>query len=540
MKSRSTARARALRCLVLLATLTPAIGHTATPSSPFGIEWFLDCQQPTLARLDPEVVERTQCGIVTAPLDHAKPERGSISFDITRVGARKPLSRQGALFANPGGPGLDAGGAFAVHLASVWKHYARQPQWGDTYRLLADTYDVVEVTPRGLGSAPGSRLECRSDGLIVPQADASEDRSEANLAAVRDNARLIAQACATHPLTPYITTEQTARDLEFVRKQLGELQFNYLGNAYGTWLGAWYGGLFPAHVGRMVLDSNINWTSTFEHASFIVAGEKEKIFDRFVAHPAALDPGVYQLGDSPFAVRRVFMDLLPSVRTSLRSNNRYYSDPAGLMGAHLLSRWLRETPDGDDLTLEARARAYQFSPDPAVEERAKQMFSLLLQRVREPLQASAPKPGPLRMSAADSVKTAILCNDSVYSSEAIWQQKEEESLARHPVAGSAQEARQCTTWPRKHANPLPHKALAQLDSLLMVQAEFDDQAPSSGAAWAFERTFPASRVQLKDTYAHGVSFSGVSACVNQWVGDYLVHGTKPPRSTVCSDAQAVQ
>ncbi|MDP1323878.1 alpha/beta fold hydrolase, partial [Klebsiella pneumoniae] len=87
-----------------------------------------------------------------------------------------------------------------------------------------------------------------------------EDRSEANLLAIRDNARLIAQACASHPLTPYITTEQTARDLEFVRRQLGELQFNYLGNAYGTWLGAWYGGLFPAHVGRMVLDSNIKWT----------------------------------------------------------------------------------------------------------------------------------------------------------------------------------------------------------------------------------------------------------------------------------------
>jgi len=102
--------------------------------------------QPALERLDPEVIERTQCGIVTAPLDHGAPERGRISFDITRVGAKLPLSRQGAIFANPGGPGLDAGGAFAVHLATVWKHYARQPDWGDTYRQLADTYDVIEVT----------------------------------------------------------------------------------------------------------------------------------------------------------------------------------------------------------------------------------------------------------------------------------------------------------------------------------------------------------------------------------------------------------
>ncbi|MCT9823910.1 alpha/beta hydrolase [Pseudomonas veronii] len=536
MKPLPAARAITYRCLVLVAALAPTGAYAETPRSPFGIEWFLDCPQPALERLDPEVIERTQCGIVTAPLDHGAPERGRISFDITRVGAKLPLSRQGAIFANPGGPGLDAGGAFAVHLATVWKHYARQPDWGDTYRQLADTYDVIEVTPRGLGRLPGSRLECRSDARIVPQADVSEDRSAANLAAARQNARLIAQACASHPLTPYITTEQTARDLEFVRKQLGELQFNYLGNAYGTWLGAWYGGLFPANVGRMVLDSNINWTSTFEHASVIVASEKEKIFERFVAQAAALDPGVYQLGDTPAAVRRVFMELLPSVRTALRSSNRFYSDPAGLMGAHVLSRWLRDTPDGDDLALETRARAHRFSPDPVIEERAKSMFSLLLQRVREPLQANVPKPGPLRMSAADSVKTAILCNDSTYSNEDLWQQKETESLAKYPVAGSALEARQCTTWPQQHSRGLPYKELARLDSLLMVQAEFDDQTPSTGAAWAFERTFPASRVQLKNAYAHGVSFSGVSACVNQWVGDYLMHGNKPPRSTVCTDA----
>lgn len=535
MKTLAVARAMAWRCVILAAWL-PGVANADAPS-PLGIEWFLDCTHSALEHLDPEVIERTQCGMVTAPLDHAAPERGTISFEITRVGAKLPLSRQGALFTNPGGPGLDSGGAFAVHLATVWKLYSRQPEWGSTYRDLANTYDVVEVTPRGLGNLPGSRLECQSEQRVMPQSDVSEDRSARNLAAVRYNARLIAEACASHPLTPYITTEQTARDLEFVRRQLGELRFNYLGNAYGTWLGAWYGGLFPAHVGRMVLDSNINWTSTFEHASLIVASEKEKIFERFVANAAALDPGVYQLGDSPAAVRQVFLELLPSVRSALRSDNRYYSDPAGLMSAQLLSRWLRETPDSDDLALEARARAHRFSPAADVEQRAKVLFTLLLRRVREPLLAHVPRPGPLHMSAADSVKTAILCNDSVYSSEDLWHQKEAESLANFPVAGSALEARQCTTWPGKQLNALPHQQLAQLDSLLMVQAEFDDHTPSTGAAWAFERTFPARRVQLKNAYAHGLSFSGVSACVNQWVGDYLMHGTKPPRSTVCSDAQ---
>ncbi|MFC6300488.1 alpha/beta fold hydrolase [Pseudomonas sp. CCM 7893] len=535
MKPHDVTRGITVGCGLLLTVLAPTIAYADTEQPKTGIEWLLECTRPSLDRLDPEVLERTQCGIVTAPLDHATPALGTLSFDITRVGAKQPLARQGALFVHPGGPGVDAGGAFAVHLATVWKHYATQPAWGKTYRALADTYDVIEIAPRGLGNLPGSRLECRSDASLMPQGDVTEDRSERNLTAMRHNARVIADACAKHPLTPYITSEQTARDLEFVRRQLGELRFNYLGIGYGTWLGAWYGGLFPEQLGRMVLDSNIDWTSSFEHASLIVAREKERIFDHFVAIPAASNPQVYQLGNTQEAVRQVFLALHPTVRAALRSNNRYYSDPAGLMSAHVLSRWLQETPDADDLTLQARARAYVFSPEAVIEHRAKSLFGLLLQRVREPLQPNVPTPGPLRLSAAESVRNAMLCSDSVYSNEAFWAQTEAEYAVKYPIAGSFLEGRQCTAWPPRTANPLPHKRLAELENLLMVQADFDDQAPAIGAAWAFERTLPASRVLLKGAYLHGVSFSGASACVSQWVGEYLVHGTMPPRSTLCSD-----
>ncbi|QJI28323.1 alpha/beta fold hydrolase [Pseudomonas sp. ADAK18] len=540
MKTHDAARGITIGCGLLLTVLAPAIVHANTESPKTGIEWLLECTRPSLDRVDPEVLGRTQCGVVTAPLDHATPDLGTISFDITRVGAKQPLSRQGALFTHPGGPGVDTGGAFAVHLATVWKHYATQPAWGETYRVLADAYDVIEITPRGLSSLPGSRLECRSDASIMPQGDVTEDRSEGNLAAMRHNARVIAQACAKHPLTPYITSEQTTRDLEFVRRHLGELRFNYLGIGYGTWLGAWYGGLFPEQLGRMVLDSNIDWTSSLEHASLIVAREKERIFDHFVATPAANNPQVYQLGETREAVRQVFLQLQPTVRAALRSNNLYYSDPAGLMSAHLLSRWLQETPGADDLALLARARAYVFSPEAVIEHRAKSLFGLLLQRVREPFQPNLPAPGPLRMSAADSVRHAILCNSSGYSNETFWARTEAEYAVKYPIAGSFLEGRQCTAWPQRTANPLPHKRLAEAENLLMVQADFDDQAPAMGAAWAFERTLPASRVLLKGVNLHGVSFSGVSACVNQWVGEYLVHGTMPPRSTLCSDATAAQ
>ena len=59
--------------------------------------------------------------------------------------------------------------------------------------------------------------------------------------------------------------EQAARDMEFVRAQLGEAQLNYLGNAQATRLGSRYAALFPERVARMVLVNA-------EHAEPVAAG----------------------------------------------------------------------------------------------------------------------------------------------------------------------------------------------------------------------------------------------------------------------------
>ncbi len=202
----------------------------ATKQPPeWGIRWLPDCAGRPFSGLDPEVVARTQCGIATVPLDHMHPTRGSLKLDVTRVGALLPAEREGALFTHPGGPGAEADG-FTVLAVSQWKGYADQPQ-GEAYRHLLDTYDVIGITPRGMGSDPQSQLVCRSDEEIVAQNDITEDRSPANIEAIRHNAGVLARGCAGQHLAPYINTEQTARDIELVRVLLNEPQLNYVGNA---------------------------------------------------------------------------------------------------------------------------------------------------------------------------------------------------------------------------------------------------------------------------------------------------------------------
>lgn len=182
-------------CLCLTANLATAVPLIA----PTAIDWLLDCHLPPLKHLAPDVLERTQCGIVTVPRNYAAPRQGSLRLYLTRVGAREPLNREGVVFAQPGNsPRANHSGTFAILLASRWGANATQ-----AYRTLLNRYDVIEITPRDLYQENG--------------------------------------------------VEHAARDMEFIRAQLEETHLHYLGSADATRLGSRYATLFPERVARMVL-----------------------------------------------------------------------------------------------------------------------------------------------------------------------------------------------------------------------------------------------------------------------------------------------
>ncbi|NVZ18706.1 alpha/beta fold hydrolase [Pseudomonas costantinii] len=194
MKSSVLVKSLACACLWLIASL----GFAEPLIAPTAIDWLLDCPFPALQRPDPEVLDRTQCGTVNVPRDHAAPARGTVRLTLTRVGAREPLSREGVVFIQAGEAQQGQDATFALQLVSRWESYATP-----AYRTLANRYDVIELSTRDLN---------------------------------QDNA-----------------IEQAARDMEFVRAQLGDAQLNYLGNAVATRLGSRYAKLFPERVARMVL-----------------------------------------------------------------------------------------------------------------------------------------------------------------------------------------------------------------------------------------------------------------------------------------------
>lgn len=180
------------------------------------------------------------CTTIEVPLDYANPGAGATTLNMTRV--RKGDGELGSLLVNPGGPGNSAfdyaKAATAVVNAQVLDHY-----------------DLIGVDPRGVGhSSPVHCLaEAQKDEFAA--ADATPD-SPWELSQAAEIARTVQDGCAASndPLLAHMSTEDAARDLDIVRAVLGDPVLNYLGKSWGTYLGATYAELFPARVGRMVLD----------------------------------------------------------------------------------------------------------------------------------------------------------------------------------------------------------------------------------------------------------------------------------------------
>lgn len=206
------------------------------------IAWQASC-----AGLDPDATARQQCGTLQVPLNYQNPNGQKITVAVSRVPAADPSHRRGVLFLNPGGPGgpgLDLPTQFATLM----------PQ------SVLNQYDLVGFDPRGVGqSTPVScgLTKSQATQALVPL---TQNNNFADTTAFMEQ---VADKCAatSGSVLPYITTNNTARDMDQIRQALGEQKISYFAYSYGTYLGTVYASLFPQQTDRFVLDSNVdaNW-----------------------------------------------------------------------------------------------------------------------------------------------------------------------------------------------------------------------------------------------------------------------------------------
>lgn len=181
-----------------------------------------------------------ECGTLTLPIDYRRPHSGTFDMAVMRARSANQGRRNGPLVITHGGPS----GASAIDATLA------QLDQPNVQRLRA-RFDIVTFDQRGTGRSRPVRCDVKAVGR--PPEGASDD----SLASFFDDfGRNLASACVEQngAFLTSVSTNNVARDLDVLRRALGERQISFYGPSYSSMVGAAYASLFPHHVRAMVLD----------------------------------------------------------------------------------------------------------------------------------------------------------------------------------------------------------------------------------------------------------------------------------------------
>ncbi|MEV8230118.1 alpha/beta hydrolase [Streptomyces sp. NPDC079167] len=248
MRVRGRARGgSALAGAALLLTAAVLTGCDSGPAS--GASRPLDWKRCDAPEGGIEPGPAWRCATLAVPLDHAEPDGETIGIALIRKAATEKSERIGSLLFNFGGPGGSGVGIL--------------PRAADSYRELNTRYDLVGFDPRGVAASAGVR--CRGDKeqeTAHREIDMTPDTPAEEAAFVEDGRDFGAGCERLSPeVLPHVGTVNAARDMDAIRRALGDEKLSYFGVSYGTELGGTYAHLFPEYVGRLVLDAVVDPTA---------------------------------------------------------------------------------------------------------------------------------------------------------------------------------------------------------------------------------------------------------------------------------------
>ncbi|SDZ36072.1 TAP-like protein [Amycolatopsis xylanica] len=265
---------------LLVVPLVPAVA-AASP-----VKWRL-CREVTLHW--PADDARTECAMVTVPVDYAKPGGRSVDVAISRIKASG--RRDGVVLINPGGPGGPG--------ISLSRSIAESRAGG-----IGVHHDLIGFDPRGVGFS--AAVECPYDWT---QPDPSLPAKEkARFVSERDSRALQRCVAADPEFARNLTTANIARDMDRIRLALGEPKIGYYGISWGTMLGAQYRTMFDRNVDKMLLDSVMMPVLDLTRLERDDLTAQENSFHEFAAWIARNDD-VYHFGGTGPEVVKALLEL---------------------------------------------------------------------------------------------------------------------------------------------------------------------------------------------------------------------------------------
>ncbi len=451
-------------------------------------------------------VEGFQCTTMKAPLDYAKPDGGDIDLAVSRKKATGPGKRIGSLLVNPGGPGGSAIGYLQGYAAIGYPAPVRA------------RYDMVAIDPRGVARSEPVTCLTGKEMDAYTQVDQTPD-DDAEVAKLNEAFRTFATGCEKRSgkILPHVSTVETARDMDILRALLGDERLHYLGASYGTFLGATYADLFPARVGRLVLDGamdpslsaidiNRDQTAGFETAfqSFAADCVKEK----------DCPLGTTSTADAATALKKLFADLdAEPVPTGESRELGESLATTGVIAAMYdegawpqLRRALAEAKRGEGSGLLALADSYyEREPDGSY---ANLMFA------NAAVNCLDLAPAFTRPEDVEKALPAFEKASPVFGKGFAWA------------------ALNCGSWPVE-ATGTPHRTEAEGAAPIVVVGTTRDPATPYKWARSLAEQLSSGRLLTYEGDGH-TAYGRGSDCVDTAINTYLLEGTPPKDGKKCS------
>ena len=467
-----------------------------------------------------------QCASAKVPLDYDRPHGKQVTLALLRVKAKDQKHRIGSLFVNPGGPG---GQATTMALAAPFF----------LSNAVLDRFDVVGMDPRGIGFS--DQVDCfSSTAKQLPTMrtlstgfpwGAKEEKSF--IKAARSEAR----ACSTtgRDLAGSMSTAEVARDMDVMRRAVGDSKLTYLGFSYGTALGQYYANMFPDRFRAIAVDGVIDPVSWVGSAATSGQIQDDRLHSADGAWKALLEilrrcdkagPAKCEFSGSPLHRFRVLAQRLKTKPVDISGEKITYAAFVGLVLSALY------TTDAGGSVTDMAAKLYEITT-PGYTPTEAQLAAAKLALVRMKRQTSG------RMFPYDNsfdAFSAVMCTDGIHPAHGTsWPaagaraDKRATYLGRAWAWSSVQCARDAWTVRDKNAYTGPFNKVTQHP--VLVVGSFWDPATNYADAVKSSQLLPNSRLLSSNNWGH--TAYGTSACATSWMDRYFLYRALPPKGTTC-------
>ncbi|MFI7669262.1 alpha/beta hydrolase [Nocardia sp. NPDC049526] len=455
-----------------------------------------------------------QCATAEVPLDYNRAHDEQIELAVIKLPAADPVRRIGTLFVNFGGPGPSG--------VDRLRERARWP-WLFSDELRS-RFDIVSWDPRAVSRSAAAR--CFSSAAEQEQFLASFPEIPSDIGAEPnffDRSKEFADRCEQNagPILDHASTVNTARDLELLRRAVGDPKLTYHGISYGTQLAAIYANLFPSRVRAMALDGSLDFEGNINgHDSQgttlpidtrqDVAGGIAASFDAFLRDCSAAGPRcAFSTGD-------------PKFKWTVLAER---------------ARWSPIMMDGQLWTYSAIVGAAGDLSEPS----AYPDLAVLLQKLFDagisvPKLVSLAAGGEPYLANRTEAYHAIQCSDSIVPTDpAAYTRAGVVEDLRVPYFGRASvfDMTICAFWQGhdadRYTGPWNRSTAAPI---LVLNSRFDPATPLHGA---YTGAAELNRAQV--VVIEGVGHSTMyvpSTCAERVKREYLFTGELPPAGTTCS------